>query len=194
LLAVLRGLVGGVAVRRVEAAVGVGSLRERLVGVGEQERGRLLLELVRGAAAVVLGHADAGLVEADRGLLDVGFDSLTAVELRNRLGKETGLRLPVTLLFDYPTPARIAGYLREQLLPDETALVANRLEAIGNELNLLASTDGALRSQVTNRLRQLLAEMESASANGTNGNGAVAHLESASDDEIFDFIDKELGI
>ena len=87
------------------------SLRARLASVSESEHHRVVLELVCAQVAVVLGHVSPDAVQAKRAFEDLGFDSLAAVELRNRLKAVTGLRLPSTLVFDYPTPVAVAGYL-----------------------------------------------------------------------------------
>ncbi|MBI0301325.1 acyl carrier protein, partial [Streptomyces sp. PRKS01-29] len=113
--AMLRNVVRG-AVRRVAVGRdGSGAWRDRLAGVAPQERERLLLELVRSHVATVLGHADPAGIDADRALRDLGFDSLTAVELRNQLGAVTELRLPTTLAFDPPSPRAVASYLDQEL-------------------------------------------------------------------------------
>ncbi|SCL26406.1 Acyl transferase domain-containing protein [Micromonospora pallida] len=100
------------------AAVGRDLLAELRPLPGAERRGSLL-ELVRVTAAKVLGHAMADAVDTERGFLDLGFDSLTAVELRNLLGAETGHELSTTVVFDYPTPADLADHLHEELFGDE---------------------------------------------------------------------------
>ena len=93
-----------------------GSLRERLVPLTGTERMRILLQLVRSHAATVLGHTDPDAVDSTAPFRDLGFDSLTAVEFRNRLTGAVGFRLPVTVVFDHPTPGELAGFLAAELL------------------------------------------------------------------------------
>ena len=100
----LRGLVKSPARR-------TGSLAQRLAGVPETDRERVVLELVRAQVAAVLGHASTDAIDPDRAFKELGFDSLSAVELRNRLTQASGLRLPSTLVFDHPNTAAVVRFL-----------------------------------------------------------------------------------
>ncbi|MFI6645981.1 type I polyketide synthase, partial [Streptomyces sp. NPDC050504] len=95
------------------------TLLRQLAPLTEGQRDEFLLDLVRTHIAHVLGHATPLLVDPEKGLLDMGFDSLTAVELRNRVNAAAGLRLPPTLVFDYPTAKALAGHLATELIPDD---------------------------------------------------------------------------
>ncbi|MER5705888.1 SDR family NAD(P)-dependent oxidoreductase, partial [Micromonospora sp. NPDC002296] len=99
-------------------------LRERLRPLGAGERETILVDLVCAQASSVLGHADGGTLEPDRAFREVGFDSMTAVELRNRLRAASGVQLPPSVVFDYPTPAALARHLRDQLVDDGTVTAA----------------------------------------------------------------------
>ncbi|MFJ2774488.1 SDR family NAD(P)-dependent oxidoreductase, partial [Streptomyces sp. NPDC087300] len=119
---------------RPEAAKAEGGLAARISALPVEERLPALLDVVRTCVAAVLGHASAAAVEAERAFDELGFDSLTAVELRNRLDAATGLRLPATLVFDYPTPLALAKHLRATLLgDDETRTAIVRTAAADDE-------------------------------------------------------------
>ncbi len=120
---VLRGLVRR-PVRRVagatESATADASLGDRLAALPAEEQEKLLLDLVLSEVAGVLDYGAPDTVDARRGFKALGFDSLTAVELRNRLNKATSLRLPATLVFDHPTPMALARHLRSELgIPED---------------------------------------------------------------------------
>ncbi|MGW2378481.1 type I polyketide synthase, partial [Kitasatospora sp. NPDC001683] len=120
--ALLRGLVHS-RVRRAAVAGTAASagLAQRLSGLTADERRATVLELVRDRIAVVLGHEGGSVVDPSRAFQDLGFDSLTAVELRNRLKAVTGLQLPATVVFDYPTANALAGCVLEGLFGREKA-------------------------------------------------------------------------
>ncbi|MFD4695803.1 SDR family NAD(P)-dependent oxidoreductase, partial [Streptomyces sp. NPDC058463] len=122
--ALLRGLVSGRVRRGVAQVSGTGlALAQRLRSVPESRRLPMLLDLVRGSAATVLGHASADAIGERQAFKDLGFDSLTAVELRNRLTADTGLRLPVALVFDYPNPTVLSDHLLTQFFGASDAAV-----------------------------------------------------------------------
>ncbi|WP_341720666.1 SDR family NAD(P)-dependent oxidoreductase [Micromonospora sp. FIMYZ51] len=166
-------------------------LRQRLVDVDPGGQHAILLDLVRAEAATVLAHDDALAIDEHRPFQDLGFTSLTAVEFRNRLRAATGLRLPATLVFDHPSPGALAVELRTQLLGAGSAELANAVD-IGHELARidraipLVDLDTHARDEIVDRLRELISKL--------GGTASMADLNSASDDEIFDFIDRDLGV
>src|SRR4029453_14077022 len=95
------------------------SVAERLAGRDPQEQHGIVVDLLPTHIAAVLGHGSGASIETDRPFQDLGFDSLTAVELRNRLGVVPGLKLPATLAFDYPTVEALAEHVRAQVAPPE---------------------------------------------------------------------------
>ncbi|AGL16005.1 polyketide synthase type I [Actinoplanes sp. N902-109] len=103
--------------------VGGNTLQQRLAGLPSSDRTKLLVDVIRTHVAAVLGHSSGNTIELDRTFTDLGFDSLTAVELRNRLATETGLRLPATLVFDYPNPGALAAYLQTTMVGDAEPVV-----------------------------------------------------------------------
>ena len=111
----LRGLVRSPA-RRAASVDDASAWARRLIPLPERERRESALDLVRGQVATVLGHATPGTINTGRALKELGFDSLTAVELRNRLSTVTGLRLSATLVFDHPTIAALADHLLAKAL------------------------------------------------------------------------------
>ncbi|MFE7563897.1 phosphopantetheine-binding protein, partial [Kitasatospora sp. NPDC057500] len=190
-------LAGLVRAPRGHRAVPAGpTLGERLDGLPAEEQDRLVLEAVQTQVAAVLGHDSAAAVPVGRAFNELGFDSLTAVELRNRLTAVTGLRLPSTLVFDYPNAGVLAAHLVERLRPaavSPTAALLLELDRFEQELRTV-SPDAEGRSRVTARLHGLLASWKSADAARTGGSVLADELESATDDEVFDLLGKEFGI
>ncbi|MEE1784441.1 SDR family NAD(P)-dependent oxidoreductase [Streptomyces sp. SP17BM10] len=182
------------------AATGDRGVLDRLPGLAGAQQEKLLLDVVVGHLAAVLGHGSPEAVEPERGFLDLGMSSLTAVELRNRLNAELGLRLPTTTIFDHPSPTALAGRLRD-LVGAPTGSAAPAPRPVFAELDELESALGATELDADSRTR-LLARLRSlqwrldgdATESPAAADGPDDALDGTTDDEMFDLIDRELGL
>lgn len=161
-------------------------LAARLRGLDADQRHRELVDVVCSNAATVLGRSSIADISAQRAFQDLGFDSLTAVELRNRLKKATGLALSPTLIFDYPSPSALAEHLDLRLTtPAEHAQPMSRFNDITRELDALVNRGDwtpTERAQLSHRLHAILADLTTDD-----------DLAAASEDELFAILDEELG-
>ncbi|MFJ6615956.1 phosphopantetheine-binding protein, partial [Streptomyces sp. NPDC091289] len=173
-------------------------LLQRLAGLPENERRRELVDLVQDEVADILGHEDSREIDVDRALQEMGFDSLSAVDLRNRLNKLCGMRFANTVVFDYPSIGALAGFLDGQLADqivqmtridqvDRSARSGSTPEALFSRLGELEERirgvegDAALRRRITEQLQRLLE---------LTGAGLDEDLDSASDEELFALVDR----
>ncbi|WP_411158114.1 SDR family NAD(P)-dependent oxidoreductase, partial [Streptomyces eurocidicus] len=202
-LPLLRGLIRTRTRRTSASGTAVASgLVQRLTGLSAAEAHEVVLETVRGQIAIVLGHDGAAEIDPDQAFQDLGFDSLTAIELRNRLSTLAEVRLPATLLFDHPTPVELVDHLLTRIAPES----ASGPEALLNELDRLEKAFGGLdvteeaHEQIAGRLELLMAKWGALRDAGAGADREAASddedfdFDSASDDEVFDLLDNELGL
>jgi NAD(P)-dependent dehydrogenase (short-subunit alcohol dehydrogenase family) len=187
---VLRGLIR-VPARRASAARD--TLARRLAQAPEAERDSVVLEFVRGHVAGVLGHASPEAVDPHRPFKEAGFDSLAAVEFRNRLGRASGLKLPSTLVFDRPTPVAVAELLRLKLSDGSvgTGTIDEEIDRLERML-VATSGDGGERERIGGRLRSLLAKLADDRVTDEDA-VTVEMIESASADELVELIELDLA-
>ncbi|MFI9379845.1 SDR family NAD(P)-dependent oxidoreductase [Kutzneria sp. NPDC052558] len=182
----LRGLVRGrqrtVTVTESGQDAGAAVWARWLAALAEPERRRAVLEMVRKQVAVVLGHTDPGVVDVDRAFTEQGFDSLTGVELRNRLAAVTGLKLPATTIFDHPTAAALAVHLLTRAIGGD---FPGLLDGIQRTVRA-AGQDAERRDELAQCLRDLLAELRVEDS-------FEQVLDSATDDELFGLVDNNYG-
>jgi NAD(P)-dependent dehydrogenase (short-subunit alcohol dehydrogenase family)/acyl carrier protein len=194
---VLQGLVR-VSARRASDARD--SLAKKLAQAPESEWEVIVLELVKGHVADVLGHVSSKEINPQRPFKELGFDSLAAIELRNRLSQATNLKLPSTLTFDHPTPAIVVQYLCSRVGVHEAPRPAidEMLQQLEGLLATVAENEVA-RKQVDPRLRSFnesLRAFLSGAGNGDMGGSdqdADQDLSTASDAELMAIIEKEIG-
>ncbi|MFI0939901.1 SDR family NAD(P)-dependent oxidoreductase [Streptomyces sp. NPDC021020] len=194
--ALWRGLVSTPVQPKAAAADPGTDIARQLAPLNEAERHAFLLQLVRAHAVVALGGGDAEAMDPDSAFRDAGFDSLTAVDLRNRLAAATGCTFPATLVFDHPTPAELARHLRTRLTPAEGAQAGPGPEPVLDEIESLersllrSAPDEEQRGAITRRLRALLSRWDdTAAAPGAAGEDTELALDTATDEELFALLD-----
>ncbi|MBZ6103615.1 SDR family NAD(P)-dependent oxidoreductase [Streptomyces olivaceus] len=191
--AVLRNLTGAPKRRTAAKGTDAGDPTAELAALAPQEQHHHLLTLVRGHAAAVLGRPTADGILAGRPFKEMGFDSLTAVELRNRLTTATRLRLSPTAVFDHPTPTALATHLHVRLAPPSGN--DDPLRAVLGDIERLEAALSGIPPQeaqpVRARLESLLWQWSPADNPAEPSGG---DLDSATDDEVFAVIDNELGL
>jgi pimaricinolide synthase PimS1 len=175
------------------ADAGLALLTARLAGLPEATQHALVLEAVRGEVALVLGHPDPVNIDPAQPFTELGFDSLIAVELRNRLNAATGLRLPATLVFDHPNPAKLARYLLATVNPASSSphrsLLAD-LDKMATTISVSPPGPEEIAS-VRTRLLDFLSRLDDLD---DQEDDMADDIQSATDEEIFDLIDKDFGV
>ncbi|MFJ8492654.1 type I polyketide synthase [Streptomyces sp. NPDC094038] len=165
------------------------ALVSKLTVLGPAERTEVLLDLVRRQTADVLGHDGVEEVGAERAFKELGLESLTAVDLRNRLAAALGRKLPATLVFDHPTPVAVAAHLAT-LLPAGSGADHGTAQDALTLLERLAPS-GPEKHELASRLRALIAQWGDGVPPASGGRIDGVDLETATDDELFELMDSE---
>ncbi|MEU2929432.1 SDR family NAD(P)-dependent oxidoreductase [Streptomyces sp. NPDC007251] len=176
------------------------ALAKALASLPPDEAEAALLDAVRTQTAIVLGHADTGRIGPAATFKALGIDSLTALELRNKLAAVTGLKLPATLVFDHPNPAALAQFLAARITPDPgpgpqspAGHLVKEIEGLGARLEEaflgLAEEDQATISSLLGELQGRVRSLAGAGAPA----GLADQISSASAGELLALLDKELG-
>ncbi|GAB2809248.1 hypothetical protein GCM10027073_47380 [Streptomyces chlorus] len=166
------------------------SLSEQLERLPEAKRERHLLDLVRSEAAAVLGHGSPDAIGAHQAFKEMGFDSLAGVELCDRLGALAGLPLPSTLVFNFPTPARIAGRLATVLAAPAAPATGSAEDEIARfEAAVQATSDGSERQMIADRLEKLISTLRQSTPSAPSASGE--DIDTVSVDRLLDIIDEE---
>ncbi|MEV6280269.1 type I polyketide synthase [Nocardia sp. NPDC051832] len=166
------------------------TLRERLSTLPTYEREMAVRHLLRTEIAEVLGHREPDSVPVDRGFLELGLDSLTALELRNRVIAATGLALSVTVMFDFPTLSALAAHLLERIADRETPSpppIVTQLDRL--ETTLRSVDDAQLRTAIAVRLREMLSGLSLSDPEGSDDDRELAD---ATAEDLFAMIDGAL--
>ncbi|MEV3964774.1 type I polyketide synthase [Nocardia sp. NPDC050193] len=186
---VLRGLVPARAQRATSGAAAGRRLAARLATVPEDERDALVLGWVRDHAAAVLGYPSGAEIEVETPFNEMGFDSLGGVELRNRLAEAAGVKLPSTLVFDYPTVDAVAKFVRSRLDTIPTTSPAD--DHIASLRALLATmSSGGEQERFVERIRATLTETVKESESDTR-NDRAAIAAASSPEELLAFLDRQ---
>jgi pimaricinolide synthase PimS1 len=190
----LRSLIAAPDARRRDGGAG---LAARLAAMSAAEGRDMLVDLVTAQTAVVLGYASGSEVNPGQPFTDLGFDSLSAVEFRNGLSALVGLALPATLVFDFPTPQEVAAMLHAAIAGKPASVsesILADLDRLEGMLAGLQDADEALREKVAGRLEVLRTRWSARGGNGGAEPGANVDLGSASDEEVFNLLDQQLGL
>ncbi|GAB3690821.1 SDR family NAD(P)-dependent oxidoreductase [Saccharopolyspora tripterygii] len=169
------------------------ALAQRLSGMAPADRDRAVLDLVRAEAAAVLGHANLTAIGVDNAFRDVGFDSLTSVEMRDRLRRATGLPLSSALLFDHPTPRAVAGHLLANLTVEDASPVGSALTELDRfEEALRSSAEDVDGEAIRQRLEEIQAWLRDRAQPSACGLPSEDDIKAMPVDELLNTIDNGL--